>query len=170
MFWHWADLDIFFVCKRLGGTVKRNGRGGYGITQGDGGVVSHWLWHHNKISDGQPRAEGQGLRFSPLYLSSFFFPPSSTVCLRVNEAFTCRQGEICQTRTKAPAWKGRKQSRNTYRRGWKEGFPNKSLAAHAVYQRVAPVPSQRCPNSGWCRCTRWHRSKGKRVWANSDVC
>lgn len=64
--------------------------------------------------------EGQGLRVSPLYLTSFFFPPSSTVCLRVSGAFTCRQGEICQTRTKALAWKGR----NTYEKA-KKNVPSR---------------------------------------------
>lgn len=58
--------------------------------------------------------KGQGLSFLPLHLTSFFFPPSSSVCLHVNWAFTCGQDEICQSRTKAPAWKGRKQCLNTY--------------------------------------------------------
>ncbi len=107
MFWQWVDSDVFCIWA-FGRDGWKEWQGGHGITGGDGGVESCWPWHHNKISDSQSRVvSAAGSRcVSPLYLTSFFFPPSSTVCFCVNGAFTWGQDEICQTRTKAPAWKG----------------------------------------------------------------
>ncbi len=105
MFWQWVDSDVFLYMSVWAGRLK--GMAGWSWDRGgDGGVESCWPWHHNKISDSQSIVvSAAGSRcVSPLYLTSFSFPPSSTVCFCVNGAFTCGQDEICQTRTKA--WKG----------------------------------------------------------------
>lgn len=179
MLWQWADL-VIFVCKRFGRDGQKEWQGWLWDHGGwRRGRVSHWPRHHNKISDDQLRAVSAGgsrsARFTSLshliFLSAIIHclsPCQRSVYVRTGWDLPDQNESASLERTQTVPeylW----ESKKMYRCGWKEGFPNKSLGAHTVYWRVAPVPSQRCPNSGWFRCARWHRSKGKQVWANRDA-